>query len=256
MPNPTPATQIRNLCDQISDLVETIEPAATVASYGGSEGGVGAPVPKAPMTDTMVIARDNLKQTLTSWALLIAEEGHHTYTGKDETTAIAAWIYGYSDWMARHPAFDDFITEVEDAIRAIHDEINRHIDDRRFCGWHNDRPVYARHDQASVIVDGQIYTPREGQDRLKAGIADVDLTAKECALVLTQVHGIKLTAKQILKLLEVDNRNRAAGTLGDYEGLHPVGRKGPNPKAPLLFRFEEVLTRVQQSECRSGQKAS
>ena len=256
MTDPHPAQRIRGLCDQISDLYEAIEPAATVASYGGSEGGGGAPVPKAPMTDTMVIARDNLKQTLTSWALLIAEEGHHTYTGKDETTAIAAWICQHADWMAAHPAFDDFITEIEDAIRAIHDEINRHIDDRRFCGWHNDRPVYARHDQASVIVDGQIYTPKQGQDRLKAGIADVDLTAKECALVLTQVHGIKLTAKQILKFLEVDNRNRAAGTLGEYEGLHPVGRKGPGSKAPMLFRFEEVLTRVQQSGCRSGQKAS
>lgn len=256
MPDPAPAQKIRSLCDQISDLYETIEPAAPVASYGGSEGGGGSPAPKAPMTDTMVIARDNLKQTLVSWALLIAEEGHHEYTGTDDATAIAAWIYGYSDWMAHHPAFDDFITEIEDAIRAIHDELNRHIDDRRFCGWHNDRPVYARHDQTSVIVDGQLYTPKQGQDRLKAGIADVDLTAKECALVLTQVHGIKISAKQILKFLEVDNRNRATGALGEYEGLHPVGRKGPGPKAPLLFRFEEVLTRVQHSGCRSGQKAS
>ena len=256
MPDPAPAQKIRSLCDQISDLYETIEPAAPVASYGGSEGGGGAPAPKAPMTDTMVIARDNLKQTLVSWALLIAEEGHYDYTGTDDTIAIAAWIYGYADWMAHHPAFDDFIAEIQGAIRAIHDELNRHIDDRRFCGWHNDRPVYARHDQASVMVDGQLYTPKEGQDRLKAGIADVDITAKECALVLTQVHGIKISAKQILKLLEVDNRNRATGALGEYEGLHPVGRKGPGPKSPLLFRFEEVLTRAQHSGCRSGQKAS
>ena len=255
MPDPSPAQQIRNLCDQISDLIETIEPAAPVPTYGGTDNGGGAAAPKAPMTDNMVIARDNLKQTLTSWALLIVEEGHHNYTGRDETTAIAAWIYGYADWMTHHPAFDDFITEVENEMRAIHDELNRHIDDRRFCGWHNGHPVYARHDQASVIIDGTTYTPQEGQDRLKAGIADVDLTAKECALVLTQVHGIKTTAKQILKLLEVDNGNRATGALGQYEGLHPVGRKGPGPKSPLLFRFEEVLTRTQQSGCRSGQKA-
>lgn len=255
MTDPSPAQQIRNLCDQISDLIETIEPAAPVANYSGSDNGGGTTTPKAPMTDSMVEARDNLKQILTSWALLITEEGHHTYTSTNDTTAIAAWIYGHANWMARHPAFADFITELEDAIATIHHELNRHIDDRRFCGWHNGHPVYARHDQASVIIDGTTYTPQEGQDRLKAGIADVDLTAKECALVLTQVHGIKTTAKQILKLLEVDNRNRATGTLGPYEGLHPVGRKGPGPKAPLLFRFEEVLTRVQQSGCRSGQKA-
>ncbi|TSI12640.1 hypothetical protein [Brevibacterium aurantiacum] len=256
MPEPAPAQLIRNLCDQVSDAIETIEPTAPISQYGASEGSGGTGQIKYPMTDAMLEARSQLKGVLVSWTLLVAEEKPDTIDCKDEPTSIAAWLYQRAGWLALHPACSDLIMELREGISGLLAVMDRHIDDRRFCGWHNGKPVYARHDQTQVVVDGAVYTPNEGQDRLKVQTASMDLTAKDCAAVLMQVHGMKITPRQILKMLEVDERDRQSGKLGEHEGLSPVGQDGDWNTAPLLFRFEEVLIRVGKSRRVSGLQAS
>lgn len=256
MPDPAPAQRIRNLCDQVSDVIEVIEPSAPISQYGASEGSGGGGQIKYPMTDAMLSARSQLKGVLVSWTLLVAEEKPDVIDCNDEPTSIAAWLYRRADWLAQHPACPDLIMELQEGISGLHAVMDRHIDDRRFCGWHNGKPVYARHDQTQVVVDGAIYTPNEGQNRLKVQTASMDLTAKECAAVLKQVHGMKITPRQILKMLEVDERDRQSGKLGEHEGLSSVGQGGDWNTAPLLFRFEEVLTRVERTRRVSGLQAS
>lgn len=223
MPDPSPAGRIRALCDQISDLIEASLPTAGVQRLSDTGGGSDGRW-RAPLHHDTIDARDDLKQILTSWALLIVEERDVEYDSRDETTAIAAWIFQQADWLATHPAYDDFILEVEEAIDGLARIINRGVSARR-------------PDLASTV---------HPEDTLNQ-----DLTAEDCATALTQLHNRPITAKQILKLVEVDRRKVAAGTLHQLAALTPSGKDGRRP----LFRVQEVLTRAKKSASRSGQKA-
>lgn len=221
--DPTPAGRIRNLCDQISDLIEVSLPTASVQRLSDTGGGSDGRW-RAPLHHDTIDARDNLKQILTSWALLIVEEREVEYDSRDETTAIAAWIFQQADWLATHVAYDDFILEVEEAIDALARIVNRGVSARR-------------PDLASTV---------RAEDTLTQ-----DLTAEDCATALTQLHNHPITAKQILKLVEVDRRKVVDEKLHEAAALTPVEYDGRRP----LFRVQEVLTRAKKSARRSGQKA-
>lgn len=223
MPDPSPAGRIRALCDQVSDLVEASLPTAGVQRLSDTGGG-GDGRWRAPLHHDTIDARDNLKQILVSWALLIVEEHDVEYDSRDETTAIAAWIFQQADWLAAHPAYDDFILEVEEAINDLAAICNRGVSARR-------------PDLASAV---------RAEDTLTQ-----DLTAEDCATALTQLHDHPITAKQILKLMEVDRRRVVAEKLHWAAALTPVRYDGRRP----LFRVQEVLTRAKRSASRSGQSA-
>lgn len=243
MTDPAPAQKIRNLCDQISDLIEAIDPAAPIASYGASEGGGDGQI-KYPMTDAMLDARSHLKGILVSWALMVAEEKRDTIDCEDEPSSIAAWLYQRADWIAAHPAFADFIMELEEAIAGLEDVTNRGVSTRKFCGWDNGRPVFAK-DSELLSADATGQTLRNGRAALAITVLDVDLPAKDCAEAL-KLHGHAITAKQILKLHEVDERRRVGGKIGPYEGLSPVRREGP--RNTPIFRVSEVLARLTRQQ--------
>lgn len=225
MPDPSPAGRIRNLCDQISDLIEASIPTAGVQRLSDTSGGSDGRW-RAPLHHDTIDARDNLKQILTSWALLIVEERDVDYDSRDETTAVAAWIFQQADWLAAHPAYDDFILEVEEAIDGLARIVNRGVNARR-----PDTDLASSVDPESVLKE--------------------DLTAEDCATALTKLHECPITAKQILKLVEVDRRRVDAKKLHEAAALTPVEYDGRRP----LFRVQEVLTRAKRSASRSGQKA-
>lgn len=254
MTDPAPAQQIRNLCDQVSDIVEDSEAAAGIANYGGTEGGNGSRTTKYPMSDDMLEARQSLKQILTSWALLIRDEGGHEYTGRDETTAIAAWIYGYAEWMARHPLFEFFIPELTAEIQKLRDIINRCITDRQFVGWDNGRPIFAVGEEGAART-GIGATLNKGRAMLAISALDADLPARDCAEAL-QLHGHKVTPRQILKLSEVDERRRETGKIGPYEGLSPVRVEFNGKRPQPIFRVGEVLNRIEASARHTRHHAS
>lgn len=223
MPDPAPARRIRNLCDQISDLIEASLPTASVQRLSDTSGGSDGRW-RAPLHHDTIDARDNLKQILVSWALLIVEERDVDYDNRDETTAVAAWIFQQADWLALHPAYDDFILEVEEAIDGLARIVNRGVSARR-------------PDLASSV---------RAEDTLTQ-----DLTAEDCATALTQLHDHPITAKQILKLMEVDRRRVVAEKLHWAAALTPVRYDGRRP----LFRVQEVLTRAKRSARHTGQSA-
>lgn len=225
MTDPTPAGRIRSLCDRISDLIEASIPTASVQRLSDTGGGIDGRR-RAPLHHDTIDARDNLKQILASWALLIVEEREVEYDSRDETTAVAAWIFRQADWLATHPAYDDFILEVEEAIDDLARIVNRGVSARR--------PDI----NLASSVDPE-------------GVLEEDLTAEDCATALTELHECPITAKQILKLVEVDRRKVIGKKLHEAAALTPVKYDGRRP----LFRVQEVLTRAKKSARRSGQKA-
>lgn len=226
MPDPAPAERIRALCDHITDLIEASLPTAGVQRLSDTGGGNDGRW-RAPLHHDTIDARDNLKQILVSWALLIVEEREVEYDSRDETTAVAAWVYQQADWLATHPAYDDFILEVEAAIDDLARIVNRGVSARR--------------------PDVNLASSVHPED-----VLGQDLTAEDCATALTQLHEFQITAKQILKLVEVDRRRVDAKKLHEAAALTPVEYDGRRP----LFRVQEVLTRAKRSARRSGQKAS
>lgn len=242
MPDPAPAQKIRNLCDQISDLMEVSLPAAGVQRLSDAPG--ASTEPRLPLHHDTIDTRASLKQILTSWALLIVEERTIEYDSADNATAIAAWIYQQADWLAAHPAYDDFILEVEIEVDALSRIVNRGVSSRKFCGWDNGRPVFA--DGNSLMSgDAATQTLRNGRAALAITVLDVDLPVKDCAEAL-KLHGHEVTAKQILKMHEVDERRRAGEKIGPHEGLSPVRREGP--RNTPIFRVSEVLARLTRQQ--------
>lgn len=242
MSDPAPAQKIRNLCDQISDLMEASLPTAGVQRLSDAPG--ASTEPRLPLHHDTIDTRASLKQILVSWALLIVEERDIEYDGADNATAIAAWIYQRADWLAAHPACDDFITEVEAEVAELSRIVNRGVSSRRFCGWDNGRPVFADGNELRA-GDAAGETLRNGRAALAVTVLDVDLPAKDCAEAL-KLHGHEVTAKQILKLQEVDERRRARGAIGPHEGLSPVCREGT--RNTPIFRVSEVLARLTRQQ--------
>lgn len=246
MSDPSPAQRVRNLCDQISDTVEASDPASPIASYGGREGTPGSRIHTYPMSDDMLDARDALKALLVSWARLIMDEAETEFDGRDETTSIAAWIYRQADWLGSHPAVDDFLTEVTEAVQDLARIVDRGVSGRSFVGWDNGRPIFAEGARTYGTMESERL--RNGRAALAVSVLDVDLPAKDCAEAL-RLHGHSVTARQILKLNEVDRRRRSAGKIGEYEGLSPVRVEETGKRVQPIFRVSEVLARL------SGQRA-
>lgn len=253
MTDPSPAQQIRNLMDRISDLIEASIPAGTVQRLNDAP--AVSTEPRMPLHHDIIDARANLKQILASWALLIVEESGTRYDSTDTTTGIAAWIYNQADWLANHPAYADFITEVEDEVHELARIINRGVSGRKFCGWDNGQPVFTQ-DSGRLNGDATVQAIANGRAELAVMILDEDMTAKDCALALSELHDKKITSRQILKLYEVDRRRRENGAIGEYEGLAPVRVEWYGKRQQPIFRVGEVLNRVQESARHAGQSAS
>lgn len=249
MPDPTPAEHIRDLCDRVSDTVEHTNATAGVQRLSDAPGGGQAW--KAPMHHDTIEARDHLKQTLVSWALLIVEERKVEYDSRDEASAVAAWIFQHADWLGSHPAASDFIAEVEEAIHELNRIANRGVSSRKFCGWDNGRPIFTE-GTSGITGDGTVLELRNGQDELRQKILTQDLTAKDCAEAL-KLHDVHVTAKQILRMMEVDAGRVKAEKLSELEALTPVFREGK--RETPYFRMQEVLTRAKRSASRTRQQA-
>lgn len=249
MPEPIPAQQVRNLCDQVSDAIEHTNATASVQRLSDAPGGGQAW--KAPMHHDTIEARDHLKQTLASWALLIVEERKVEYDSRDEASAVAAWIFQYADWLGAHPAAVDFIAEVEEAIHDLNRISNRGVSSRKFCGWDNGRPIFTE-GTSGFSGDGTVLELRNGQDELRQKILTQDLTAKDCAEAL-KLHDVHVTGKQILRMMEVDAGRVMAEKMNELEALTPVFREGK--RQTPYFRVQEVLDRVNRSARRARQQA-
>lgn len=235
----TTTTDIRDILDSIATILYDAEPSPTKQSLDGSRGGRD----KLPINPRLVDAKHHLKHTLTSWAILVAEETSTTIDCHDTSESIAGWLWQHSAHLANHEAAHDFTTEITDAV----DEIRRCIDrgdDRIFLGVHAGEEIYARRgDKTVVFPDGEVRTVEEMLTWLKRKTLDVQGTAREVSIILNVVHGLTVSPKHISNLYITDQRERAAGRLGRHEGLDKAAQAGKQP----VFVVDEVLTRLSKT---------
>lgn len=229
------AQDIRALCDRVHDTLHMAEPTPAGQSLDG-----GSSRDRLPINPRLTDATHNLHANLTSWARMVAEEKPTPIDCDNNPYSISAWLYRHADWLTTHPAIDDMHTEISDALTEILHCIDKG-DDRIFLGVHAGIQVWASPGQKTVTLPGGEHrTVKEVRGWMQRDTLQVQGTAREVAIILSEVHGIPIAAKRITAHHREDQRARLEGRMGKHEGLDHVAMDGKQP----VFLVDEVLSRI------------
>lgn len=230
------ADDIRRLCDQVYDVLMLSETPPHAQGGGSGQAGSRPPAPIA-----LIDARAALKATLVSWALLISEEAEVIIDCDDEAMSIAGWIYTKADWLAEHPAADDFHTEITEHIVTIRRMYLPRTDTRRWLGKHQGADVYARPGQTEVVLpDGTVERVETLRNRQAARLWDHVGQASEVADIVRIWFGMDLDTKKLHTIVSNDRKRARIG------GLVPVDEH------PTTYRVSDVVERLMASRKRSA----
>ncbi|VEW13546.1 Uncharacterised protein [Brevibacterium casei] len=205
MSDPSPAQRVRNACDSIHDALNLAEhPPAPRGGQSGATSGSRPPMPVA-----ILDAKLDLKQKLTSWALMIGEEGGFVIDCDDDTLSIAAWVYTKADWLSAHPAAEDFTEEIEECVNKLTSPYLTRAQ-MEFCGEHQGEKIYVRRGQATVeLADGRVEQVKTLKAWSHSRMLDVVDTPKRVAEIITIVFGHPISGKTITTAYSDDhNPNR------------------------------------------------
>lgn len=229
------AEEIRALLDRVHDTLHMAEPSPAGQSLDG-----GTSRDRLPINPRLLEATSDLHATLSSWARMISDEKPATVDCDDNPTSIAGWIWGHAEWLAQHPAADDFTQEVTDTLTEILHSIDRG-DDRIFLGIHAGEEIYATRGQKTVALPGgEVRTVSEIRDWMKHDIQDEVRPPSEVAAILRTLHGMEVTAERIRKTYENDEKRRRDGKIGRRAGLHFIRYEGRQK----VFRVGDVAARL------------
>ena len=195
MTDPSTAQQVRNACDAVHDALSIAEhPPAPKVGQGGSAG-----ASRPPMPVSILDAKLDLKQKLTSWALMISDEAEVVITCDDNSYSIAGWIYTKADWLAEHPALDDFLEEIEECVKALRRPYASK-DERRLVTIFNGTPVYAwPWERVITLPDGRVEQTHTLREELKGRTLDRTLAAPNVSAVLREIFDMDVPADTIRK---------------------------------------------------------
>lgn len=88
-----------------------------VASGGGDGGRSSDADVGVDLNPAVVTARDHIRQTLVSWALIALEEGPWDTAPEDDVRHIAVWIGKRCDWYANQDWTDEFVSNIRETVR-------------------------------------------------------------------------------------------------------------------------------------------
>lgn len=192
-----------------------------------------------PMPENLLNARHHLKQTLTSWALLIHEEKPVPLATDGTLWSLTTYIAQHSTWLDQHPAQPDFHTETLEACNTIRKIIDK-ADNRIYLGRHQGHDIYAHPNQTTITLpDGQTRTVKELRTWRTNKALQHQGTAKEVAHALT-LADIHITPKQIIGYWTHDRTARKHGKLPETTGLKETAMDGKQP----IFKVQHVLERL------------
>lgn len=225
------ADDIRRLCDQVYDVLMLSETPPHAQGGGSGQAGSRPPIPVG-----FLDAKVALHHTISSWALLISEEGEFVIDCDGDTMGITGWIYTKADWLAGHPACEDFITEVTEAMRRVRGFYRPVRDDRRYLGEHQGVRIYAQPGQETVEIPGMgMQRVETVRDWVRHGLLTEPMSAYDVADYITNELGMHVTANRIVQMVRDDRRRNRT------EPLIPA------QEHPMLFRICDVVTRMQSS---------
>lgn len=226
-------TTIRKVCDQVHDALALAEvPPRTTGAGTGKAGS------RPPMPAHILDAKRDLKNQLTSWALLISDEAECVIDCDDDSLSIAAWIYQKADWLAAHELAPDFVDEISTTLRRITDAYIRR-DERIFCGIHAGQRIWAKPGQSTVTLpDGTVEQVKTLRAEMAARYLDHRGRAGDVAAIIRIFFGIDITGQWITATAANDRKRGRADPL--------------TPTTDGTYVVRDVLDRLSR---RRGQRA-
>lgn len=224
--------------------MDSIHDALTISEHppapkGGQGGGAGASRP--PMPTAILDAKLDLKQKLASWALMIGEEDECVINCDDNSYSIAGWIYSKADWLAEHPAVDDFTIELEECVRVLRAPYMARAD-LEYCGEHLGEQVYVRRGQeTATLADGSVEQVKTLKLHNYPKLHDWIDTPNKVAEIIEVFYGFSMTGKAITTAYSDDhNSNRESSPSKVLEPAVEDGRR-------KFYRVSDVLERFGMS---------
>lgn len=238
----TDPAHIRALCDQIHDALTISE--HPPAPKGGQGGSTSASRP--PMPITILDAKEDLKAKLVSWARMIGDEANNgegiVINADDDTHSIAAWIYTKADWLGEHPAAEDFIIEISEAVKALRRPYLT-PQQMRFCGEHQGERIYVPEGQeTATLPDGSVERTVSLMAHTASRMQDVIDTPKRVAEIIQTFHGFDITAKQITTAYADDHNSKRQQHREPLEPAMVVGKRN-------MYRVSDVMRRFGVFDC-------
>lgn len=189
------------------------------------------------MPTAILDAKLDLKQKLTSWALLIGEDGEYVIDCDDNTYSIAGWIYTKADWLAGHPAAEDFCDEIEEAVRSLTLPYTTRTQ-LEFCGEHMGEKIYVRQGQATVTLpDGSVEQVKTLKAHGGARMLGEVRSPKMVADIIRTFFGFNVTEKMITTAHSDDHNPERRRVGPALEPAETYGRKKYYRVSDVLERF-------------------
>lgn len=116
----------RGLADDLASLPGLHD---TLAAYlvrsGGGDGGrsTDSDAIGIDLSKDVVKARDNVRQLLVSWAVIVLEEGPWQVAPDDTPRAIARWLLQRLPWLAQQPWVDELAANARTTVREARAQV-------------------------------------------------------------------------------------------------------------------------------------
>lgn len=225
---------VKSICQKIIHTMELLEPAARSPHGLSGRGG-----DKLPFSEKLLECKADLKATLASWALMVAEESNPPLDCADTIEGIAGWLSLNSTHLDAHPAVEDFHQEVGNILTAIYSHLNPA--EWEYCGEWNGITIRVPKGQKTVTFpNGEVQLVETIKKQRRRKTLEHVGTAKEVSDILAIIHSITVTPKQIIKWYEHDKKKRSQGLLQPFDGLDNSGMNGRKP----LFKVDDVVSRI------------
>jgi hypothetical protein len=169
-----------------------------------------------------------LRNTLSTWCRLIAEERGRVLPDADSPTAVAGWLLHHTTWLRHHRAGHEAVEEITSVVGQIRKAVDR-PPERVYAGPCKDcgGDMYAKPDAASVDCRpcGLSYDVTEMRDWMRSQVYGRLVTAREGVVLLSR-FGLPVVQKTIDKWFE---RKRVVDHGKDAEGKR-------------LYLFDDLVT--------------
>lgn len=188
------------------------------------------------MPTAILDAKIDLKQKLTSWAIMLGEDEGIVINCDDDSLSIAAWIHTKADALAAHPAAEDFFTEIREAVDTLRRPYLPRTE-REYLGDHCGEHVRIRPGQATVtLADGTVERTETLRRRMRHRMLDVTGSPAVVADVVSVHFGQTLKPKQITTAHSDDHNSNRPRRPDPLEAVTEDGRR-------KTFRVRDVLER-------------
>jgi transcription elongation factor Elf1 len=180
-----------------------------------------------------------LRNTLSTWCRIIAEERGRVLPTADNPPTVAGWLLHHVEWLRHHRAGAEAIEEITSAVHAVRKAVDRPAE-RIYAGPCADcgGDMYGKPDAASVECRpcGLSYDVAEMRDWMRAQVYGRLVTAREGVVLLSR-FGLPVSQKTVEK----------------WHLRKRVGDHGHDPAGKRLYLFDDLVTLAAST---SSEKAS